>query len=138
MESIETSQTKPTHWQTSFADGHLSVPDRATSDYLQDILDYIAFAERFTRGKTFSEFEQDEKTVHALTRTIEIIGEAIKHIPTALQAQHPEIPWKEFADLRDQIVRSYFSVELETIWNTAQQSIPPLKPVVHAMLAKHR
>lgn len=138
MAHREAPQAKPTHWQASFADSHLSVPDRATSDYLQDILDYIVFAEKFTHGKTFSEFEQDEKTVHALARTLEIIGEAIKHIPPALKAQYPEIPWRKFTDLRDQIVRSYFSLELETVWNTAQQSVPPLKPVVHAMLTKHR
>lgn len=64
---------------------------REIGDYLQDILDHIAIAERFVDGMTFDEFKYDEKTIFALIHALEIIGEAIKQIPESLREQYPAI-----------------------------------------------
>lgn len=65
---------------------------RNSEDYLQDILDAINAAQQFVAGITFDEFEQDQKTIFAITRAIEIIGEAAKNVSPDLQSQYPTLP----------------------------------------------
>lgn len=91
---------------------------RDIRDYLQDILTYIAAAERFINGMTFADFQSDEKTVFALIRALEVIGEAIKQIPPSLTEQYPGIPWRGFAGMRDKLIHGYFGVNLNILWNT--------------------
>ncbi|MBT9314000.1 HepT-like ribonuclease domain-containing protein [Leptothoe spongobia] len=109
---------------------------RDIRDYLQDILNHIAAAERFINGMTFDDFQSDEKTIFALIRALEVIGEAIKQIPPSLTEQYPDIPWRGFAGMRDKLIHVYFGVKLEILWNTAQQDLPQLQPVIQAMLAQ--
>jgi len=111
---------------------------RDASDYLQDILEHIDAAERFVADMTFAEFEEDEKTVFALIRALEVIGEATKQLPPELIASHPEIPWRGFAGMRDKLIHAYFGVKLNILWNTTQEDLPLLRPVVQALLNQVR
>jgi len=87
---------------------------RLSQDYLADILDAIAKAESFVAGMKFSDFSSDEKTVYAVIRTLEIIGEATKKIPTSIRDRNHDIPWRQLAGMRDMGVRGQVSVCL--IW----------------------
>ena len=109
---------------------------RDIRDYLQDILDHIAIAERFVDGITFDEFRNDEKTIFALTRALEIIGEATKQIPESIRNQYPNIPWKGFTGMRDKLAHAYFGVDLNIVWDTAQQDLKPLVPIIQALLTQ--
>ena len=111
---------------------------RDPSDYLQDILEHIEAAERFVVDMTFAEFEEDEKTVFALIRALEVIGEATKQLPPELTAFYPEIPWRGFAGMRDKLIHAYFGVKLNILWNTTQEDLPLLKPVVQTLLNQAR
>jgi len=110
------------------------VTPRQVEDYLQDILDAIAAAQRFTAGMAFEEFEGDQKTVFAVTRAIEIVGEATKNIPQPLREQYAQIPWKSIAGMRDKVVHQYFGVNLQVLWDTVQQDLPRLQPAIAQML----
>ena len=66
--------------------------NRVYSDYIQDILDSIQDVENFIRGMSFDNFKEDRKTINAVVRSIEIIGEASKKIPKRLRDSQPEIP----------------------------------------------
>lgn len=63
----------------------------------------------------------------AITRWIEIIGEAAKYVPDEIINTHPEIPWKEMAGMRDIVVHDYDDVNVDEIWNVVKQDIPKLK-----------
>ena len=107
---------------------------RYIDDYLQDILDAIADSQQFISGMTFTEFESDRKTIFAATRAVEIVGEAIKSIPQNIRDKYPEIPWKSFAGMRDKLIHQYFGVNLQVLWDTIQQDLPPLQTTISKIL----
>jgi uncharacterized protein with HEPN domain len=113
------------------------VKERDIRDYLQDILNAIELAESFVTDMTFNEFQVDTKTSFAVIRALEIIGEATKSIPGPIRAQYAEIPWKGFAGMRDKLIHAYFGVNLEVVWDTIQQDLPPLRLVVEQILQDH-
>ena len=91
-------------------------------------------AETFIENMTYEEFVQDDKTVYAVVRAIEIIGEAVKQVPDSMREQYSEIPWKSMAGMRDKLIHHYFGVNLKLVWNTVKQEIPEVKPVLQNTL----
>ena len=109
---------------------------RDIRDYLNDILIHINLAEKFIKDMTFEEFRQDDKTILAVTRAIEIVGEATKNIPTSIREENPEVPWKNIAGMRDRVAHVYFGIDLDIIWNTTKERLPELKPVIQSILSQ--
>lgn len=103
-------------------------------DYLNDIFDAIEKVERFTQGMDFAQFAADDKTVFAVVRSLEIIGEATKKVPKPIKNRYPAIPWQEMAGIRDKFIHEYFGVKLEVVWKTVQQDLPDLKPLIAQMI----
>ena len=63
-------------------------------------------------------------------KRIEIIGEAVKHLSNEMKDKHPEIPWKNIAGMRDILIHEYAGVQVERVWQTAKNDLPPLKKVI--------
>lgn len=85
---------------------------RQLEDYLQDILDAVAAIEQFTSGIEFEAFSRNLEKVFAVSRAIEIIGEAVKRIPETVRNQYPDIPWRDMAGMRDKLIHNYFNTNL--------------------------
>lgn len=102
--------------------------------YLDDILECCEKIADFTAGMTFEAFSKDARTIDAVVRNIEIIGEAVKNVPIEWLDTQPEIDWKKIARLRDLIVHRYFRVELEIIWTIIRDRIPELQNSVRSLL----
>ena len=66
-------------------------------DYLTDIQDAAQHISEFITGMTWAEFAQDQKTLYAVVRAFEIIGEAAKKVPPAVRKRHEKVPWKQMA-----------------------------------------
>ncbi|WP_050033768.1 HepT-like ribonuclease domain-containing protein [Halorubrum halophilum] len=98
----------------------------AVLDYLDDILDGVAKIKRYTRGMTYEEFVDDPKTVDAVLRNFEVIGEAAKNVPDDIRQEYDDVPWSEMAGMRDKLIHGYATVELQIVWTTIQEEVPTL------------
>jgi uncharacterized protein with HEPN domain len=107
---------------------------REIKDYLQDILQSIIDIRDFTAGMTSEQFLADRKTIHAVIRSLEIIGEATKKIPSEIRRQRPDLPWIEIAAMRDKLIHEYFGVDLEIVWETVTHDLAPLEEALRNLL----
>jgi uncharacterized protein with HEPN domain len=95
--------------------------------FLLHIFDNIKAIEKFTKNFEFDDFIKDEKTIYAVIRAIEIIGEAVKNIPMDFRLKHKEIEWKKIAGTRDKLIHEYFGVDLKLTFKIIKEDIPELK-----------
>lgn len=92
--------------------------------YLQDMLLSIERVREYIVGLDFQRFKWDYKTVDAVIRNFEIIGEASKNLPKMLKDRYAHIPWEEMYRLRNRISHEYFGIDYEIIWDIATRQLP--------------
>ena len=102
--------------------------------YLKDIFEAMDAVQAFVEGMDFNAFLADDKTVSAVVRKLEIIGEATKNVPETIRQQYPQVPWRNMAGVRDRIIHRYFAVNHVIVWNTVKDHIPPLQPIIAQIL----
>lgn len=91
---------------------------------------------RHLRGYTRKTFGDDEKTIDAVVRNLEIIGEAVKQLHASVREQAPEVAWAKIAGLRDVLIHAYFGVDLDIVWDVATNKLPDLARRVGALLGR--
>lgn len=95
--------------------------------YLEDIQLSMNRIAEYIDGLTFAQFKKDYKTVDAVIRNFEIIGEAAKNIPNEIKNKYPQIPWSEMYLLRNKVSHEYFGIDYEIIWDVATFYLPENK-----------
>lgn len=95
--------------------------------YLEDVLEAVQKIRSYMDGLSYEAFQEDSKTIDAVIRNLEVIGEAVKQIPEPIRAAHPAVPWKKIAGLRDILIHEYFGVDLELIWDVTTHKLPELE-----------
>lgn len=103
--------------------------------YLCDILEAIEKIEEYTKGSSEEDFCAKTQMQDAVLRRLEIIGEAVKHIPPKIRNEHPDIPWKQIAGMRDILVHEYFGVNLKRAFKVVKNDISNLKAVIDQILS---
>lgn len=98
--------------------------------YLQDILDSLEKIEQYIQNLSFEQFQQDEKTIDAVIRNLEIMGEAARNIPIEFRDQCSEIPWEKMVSMRNKVLHEYFGVDEEILWKTVTEDLPALKTLI--------
>ena len=84
----------------------------------------------------FIDFKRDYKTVDAVIRNFEIIGEAAKNLPKDFKEKYPEVPWEEMYLLRNKVSHEYFGIDYEIIWDVAINYLPENKSQIENILNK--
>jgi len=106
--------------------------------YLEDILECIDKISRYVDGLSFGSFLKDEKTIDAVNRNLEIIGEAAKNIPEQIKDNYPEIEWRGIIGLRNILIHEYYSLTLKIIWDIIQNELPVLHERIRQILMKEK
>ncbi len=106
--------------------------------YLEDILRAINRISEYIENYTFIDFMKDYKTVDAVIRNFEIIGEASKNLPNDIKEKYSEVPWAEMYLLRNKVSHEYFGVDFEIIWDVAMNYLPENKSQIEEILNKDK
>ena len=108
---------------------------RDYSDYINDIANSIDEIEEFIGDIDFDTFSDDKKTINAVIRSLEVMGEAVTKIPSDIRDKYPNIPWTRMAGMRNKLIHEYFGVDLEIVWTVCTEEIPPLKPFITSLVS---
>lgn len=104
-------------------------------NYLLDMLNAAKLAQDFVSDIDWKTFELDLMRQSAVTRQIEIIGEAACRISTETQMTIPNIPWSKVIGMRNHLIHEYDDLDLEIIWDTIQIVLPKLNGVLEGVIA---
>ncbi|MBX7244641.1 MAG: DUF86 domain-containing protein [Candidatus Sumerlaeaceae bacterium] len=103
---------------------------------LKHILDHAREAIEMTAGKTRGELEHNRMLELALTRLVEVVGEAANRIARESWAEFPGIPWLQIVGMRNRLVHGYDVVDLNLLWDTVSDDLPPLVAEIERILSK--
>jgi uncharacterized protein with HEPN domain len=106
---------------------------RDPSLYLDDISESCRRIVSYTSDMSFVEFASDSKTVDAVVRNLEVIGEAVKRLPTGWRESRQQIDWRKITGLRDLLIHAYFGIDIEIVWDIVLNKVPVLADTVAAM-----
>lgn len=101
--------------------------ERSNTLFLEDIQTAMSRIAEYIEGIDFNQFKKDYKTVDAVIRNFETIGEASKKLDDRIKEKYPELPWKEMYYLRNRVSYEYFGVDYEIIWDVAKNYLPENK-----------
>lgn len=93
---------------------------------VNDILDSCSKILQYTDGVSFEEFLKDSKTIDAVTRNFEIIGEAANRLPEEFKENHPSIDWHRIRGFRNRIVHDYMGIDFGIVWEVKNNYLPLL------------
>lgn len=97
---------------------------------LRHLIDAAETAIRFTSDRNRADLDTDEMLTLALTKLVEIVGEAAKQVSGETKDAHPDIPWSAAARMRDRLVHHYFDIDLDVLWSTVRDDLPALRALI--------
>ena len=115
----------------------------AQAEFVMHLFTYVPFfffacsitlIEQYTENISFEAFEQDRKTIDAVIRNFEIIGEASNKLPEEFRKKYPEVPWRSIIGLRNVLIHDYLGVDITAVWGNLKQELPHLKEQMKSIL----
>lgn len=97
-----------------------------TTRSVRHLAEAVSKAVWHASGRSRDDLDHDELLRLALTKLVEIVGEAAKHVSPELRESHPEVPWSAAARMRDRLVHHYFDINLDLLWSTVKDDLPRL------------
>lgn len=102
--------------------------------FLEDIKLSTCKILEYTKNMSFSDFENDTKTIDAVVRNFEIIGEAVKNLPDEIKDKYPSVPFKQIAGMRDKLIHDYFGVDYEIVYKTIKDKLSEFKKQIEKII----
>jgi uncharacterized protein with HEPN domain len=110
----------------------MSAPDDQIR--VRHMLEAAREAMAFAQGKKREDLDQDRLLVLGLIKAVEIVGEAASKISREYQADHPKVPWAAIIAMRNILIHVYFGIDLDEVWSTVQDDLPPLIAELEALV----
>ncbi|MGH9383408.1 MAG: HepT-like ribonuclease domain-containing protein [Vicinamibacterales bacterium] len=110
------------------------MPRRDPNLRLQDIADAIDRIVEYTASHSLESFKADTRTVDAVVRNLEVIGEAARHLDAETASQLPQVPWRELQAMRNVLIHEYFGVSIDIIWETISRDLRSAREAVRQHL----
>lgn len=101
---------------------------------LQHMADATDLAMRFIAGRSKTDLPTDPMLRLALTRAVEIVGEAAAQVTAEGRAELPSVPWAQIVGMRNRLVHAYFDVDTAILWDTVELALPTLRAQLSAAL----
>jgi len=101
---------------------------------LQDINESIKKIKSYIIGMSFEMFQNDDKTIDAVIRNFEIIGEAANRIPDEIKEKFNNVNWHRIRGFRNRIVHDYMGVDLEIIWEIIEKNLDELQVQIEEII----
>ena len=106
--------------------------------YLEDMLISTDRILNYLEGYSYNDFLNDQKTIDAVTRNFEIIGEAANSLPKEIKDDYPEVPWQAMYGLRNYASHEYFGLDLSTLWEIAKNNLPENKKQIEIIISDYK
>ena len=107
---------------------------KTDSAYLNHIMEAIQSINKYLKEYDYNAFDKDKKTIDAVVRELEIIGEAASNLSDEFRNKHLEFPFREMVDMRNILIHEYFGVNTKIVWDTCLYDLPSLKTIVGEIL----
>ena len=98
-------------------------------DHTQEVLEMV-------KNRSRTDLDTDRMLNLALVWLMEIIGEAAARVPNEFRCRHPQIPWREVTDLRNQLIHGYDTINFDILWTIIQDDLPPLIGQLEAIIGE--
>ncbi len=109
---------------------------RSNKEFILDMLSACRKILKYVAGLNYKEFLEDDKTVDAVVRNIEIIGEAVKNVSEDFKKKYPAIEWRAIAKTRDKLIHGYFGIDIDIVWQISTNDIPQLLKELETIITK--
>ncbi len=106
--------------------------------YLEDMIGFAEKAIAYTDGLDQASFVVSGLNYDATVRNLELTGEAATHIPDAVRAANPQIPWRLVIATRNRLIHGYLGIDNDTLWSIIRDDIPPLLAELRNLKGQHR
>jgi len=100
---------------------------------IEDIIEALDRIFRYVQDLNYDGWIKDQKTIDAVIRNLEIIGEAAANVPQEIQSLYVDIPWYQMKGIRNILIHEYFGVDNDVLWNTIKKDLPVLKEKLQAL-----
>jgi len=103
---------------------------------VRQMLDLAEEAAELVRGKTRADLDRERVLTLALTRLVEVVGEAASRVPEELRRRRPELPWSQIVAARNRLIHGYDDISLDILWDILTEDLPALIPSLREMLGE--
>ena len=101
---------------------------------IRHMLDASVEAISFCRNKKREDLDDNRMLTLSIVKSVELIGEAASRVSKEVQEEYPEIPWKDIISMRNRLIHVYFDIDLDRVWDTVSEDLPPLITVLKEIL----
>jgi len=101
---------------------------------VQHMIDAASRAASMAAGRRRADLDENEMLFLALTRLVEIVGEAAKSVGVETRERHPRVPWRAMAGARDRLIHGYFDVDRDVLWRMVSIDLPGVLPLLTAVM----